>query len=159
MNKKMISVISCSLILGCISTQKDVPEIPKVDKDNIIKIISLETNTNEQEITGLKRYAEGYVRELMNWFIVTKKIVEKNNIEFANKMSKEDKQFIKDELEKRLEDYNKNLFIKDDAYREYTLNEKKLHFLPLMAETSFLYSRAESIKNAYDEYMLQNKNR
>ena len=100
---------------------------------------------------------KSYIKELLNCFVITKKIIEKNHIEFANKMTTEDKQFIENELKNKLENYNENLFIKDDAFHKYTLDEKKLHFIPLINETSILWSRAESIKNAYEKHIQQNK--
>ncbi|WKC57975.1 hypothetical protein [Borrelia sp. P9F1] len=157
MHKKMLCLISYSLILNCTSTPEDIPEIPKGTEESLTKIIFLETNTNEQEIENLKRYAEGYIKELINWFIITKEIIEKNHIAFANTMPTEDKQFMEYELENKMKDYSKNLFIRDDVYHGYTLDEKKSHFIPLMTEASILYGRAESIKNTYDNYIRQNK--
>ena len=157
MHKKIISLILYLLILNCTSTPKDIPEIPKGEEESLTKIIFLETNTNEEEIENLKRYAEGYAKELINWLTITKKIIEKNHIEFLSKMPAEDKQFIGDELEKKLKNYNKTLFIRDDVYHQYTLDEKKSHFIPLMTEISILYNGAESIKNAYDNYIQQNQ--
>ncbi|WP_445435976.1 hypothetical protein [Candidatus Borreliella tachyglossi] len=153
MYKKIINLILYLSILSCTSTSKNIPEIPKINEENLIAIISLETNTNEQEVVNLKKYAEAYLQELLNWLVTTKEIIEKHYPEFKNKMIIEDKQFMEDELKNKPEYYNKHLFIKDDIYEKYKLTEKKSHFIPLMDETSILYSRAESIKNAYDEYL------
>ena len=73
MYKKIISLILYLFILNCTSIPKDIPEIPKVDEDKIIKIISLETNTNEQEITNLKKYAEKLYQRITKLFRYYKK--------------------------------------------------------------------------------------